>query len=268
MMHANHAAISRRVTINALLLACLTLVWLVAVPAFGARGGAAAQPAQSTPDGEFNRRVREYLLNNPEVVAEALERLRAREVAAKELAIQSTIKARADELLRDPDSPVGGNAEGNVTLVEFFDYNCPYCRRVAPTMTQLMADDPQLRVAYKEFPILGPNSLLAAKAALAARRQDKYVAFHERLMDRKGTVDEKFILSAAAQTGLDVDRLKTDMKAPEIAAAIQKNIQLARALGINGTPGFVIGDQIIPGAVGLGVLKAAVKQARANKRIK
>lgn len=267
MIQMRHSIITFRLRLNAVLLASMALVWLMSVPAFAASDGTAGKsltprPAQSMPDEEFNRRVREFLLNNPEVIAEAMDRLQAREQEVRERVAQTVIKEQADELLRDPDSPVGGNAKGNVTLVEFFDYNCPYCKRVASTMTKRMADDPQLRVAYKEFPILGANSVFAAKAALAARRQDKYVVFHEQLMNSKGRVDEKIILSAAAKVGLDVDRLKKDMKAPEIAAAIEKNFKLARALGINGTPGFVIGDQIIPGAVDLRTLKASVEQAR------
>ena len=266
MTHKNYDTITARFRVNAVLLACLLAFSLLVIPVLGTWDSRAAEPAQTMSDEEFNRRVREYLINNPEVLAEARDRLEVREKEARQRAVQSILKERGDELLQDPDTPVGGNAKGNVTLVEFFDYNCAYCRRVAPTMTKLVADDPQLRVAYKEFPILGPNSVFAAKAALAARRQGKYVVFHEKLMNQKGRFDQKFILLAAAETGLDIDSLKKDMESPEIASAIENNIQLARALGINGTPGFVIGDQIIPGAVGLRTLKAAVEQTRAKKR--
>lgn len=265
MNQRHRDTITARFRSNAILLAGLLVFSLLAIPVMGTQDSLAAESAQTTADKEFNQRVRDYLINNPEVLAEAMDRLEAREREARKLAIKSVLKKQADELLKDPDSPVGGNAQGNVTLVEFFDYNCPYCRRVAPTMTRLVAGDPQLRVVYKEFPILGPDSIFAAKAALAAQRQNKYVAFHEAIMKRKGRVDEKFTLAAAAKTGLDVARLKKDMKAPEIKGAIEKNYKLAQALGINGTPGFVIGDQIFPGAVDLETLKAAVKQARGKK---
>lgn len=207
-------------------------------------------------------------MRNPEVVVEAIRRFEERQQVAARNATRVVLKERGQELFRDAASPVRGNPKGDVTLVEFFDYNCPYCRRVAPTMTKLVADDPQLRLTYKEFPILWPNSVFAAKAALAARRQDKYVAFHDALMNRKGTVDEKFTLAAAAKAGIDVGRLKKDMKAPEIAAAIVKNVRLAQALGIDGTPAFVIGDQIIKGAVDLNALKAAIQQARESREAK
>jgi protein-disulfide isomerase len=250
---------------NIILLLCLSVIWFMAIPVLGTWDIRAAESAQTMSNEEFNRRVREYLINNPEVLAEAMDRLEAREKKAQQLAVKTVLKERAGELLQDPNSPVGGNAKGNVTLVEFFDYNCSYCRRVAPTMTKLMAGDPQLRVVYKEFPILGPDSLFAAKAALAAQLQDKYVPFHKAIMNRKGKVDEKFTLAAAAKMGLDVARLKKDMEAPEIAAAIEKNFKLAQALGINGTPGFVIGNQIIPGATDLKTLKTAVEQARGKR---
>jgi protein-disulfide isomerase len=259
-------ALTARHGLNILLVFCISVIWFMTIPILGTQDSRAAEPEQTMSDEDFNRRVREYLINNPEVIAEAMDRLETREKKARQQAVKTVLKERAGELLQDPNSPVGGNAKGNVTLVEFFDYNCSYCRRVAPTMTKLMAGDPQLRVVYKEFPILGPDSLFAAKAALAAQLQDKYVPFHEAIMNRKGKVDEKFTLAAAAKTGLDVVRLKKDMKAPEIADAIEKNFKLAQALGINGTPGFVIGDQIFPGAVGLVALKAAVEQARGKKR--
>jgi protein-disulfide isomerase len=152
-------------------------------------------------------------------------------------------------LFRDADSRVGGNPNGDITLVEFFDYNCPYCRQMVPVMMQAEASDPQLRVVYKEFPILGPNSTFAAKAALAAHKQGKYVAFHRALYQVRGAVDPSKVTEVAVAVGLDADRLKADMGNPTIGALIEKNLALARALRIDGTPGFVTGNQVLRGAV-------------------
>ncbi len=129
----------------------------------------AANTVADMPQDEFERRVRTYLLEHPEVITEAISRLEARQAELDAAQVKTLLKEHTDEIFRDPDSPVGGNPAGDVTLVEFFDYNCPYCRQMAPLMTQAEAEDPQLRIVYKEFPILGPNSVVAAKAALAAK---------------------------------------------------------------------------------------------------
>ncbi|MGH6663080.1 MAG: DsbA family protein [Rhodospirillales bacterium] len=214
------------------------------------------------PRDDFERRVRAYLLDNPEVIVEAVQRLQDRQRAADVDEAQAALKARAGEVFRDPASPVGGNPAGDATLVEFFDYNCPYCRRVAPVMAEAEAADPRLRIVYKEFPILGPNSIFAAKAALAAHRQGRYVALHKALMGAKGTVDEGAVLAAAAKVGLDLERLKADMRDPAIQDAIDRNLALAQALRINGTPGFVVGDRILRGATDLKTLQGLIIEAR------
>lgn len=221
--------------------------------------------ADSMPKEEFDQRVRDYLLANPEVVMEALQTLDARQKQAEEDAAKAVLTARADEIFRDPASPVGGNAQGDATLVEFFDYNCPYCRQMMPIMAQLEAADAQLRIVYKEFPILGPDSIFAAKAALAANSQGGYVKFHKALYEVKGRVTEAAVLKVAAEAGLDVARLKTDMQNPEIQASIDRNRKLAEALNINGTPGFVAGEQILHGATDLETMKQLIEQAREEK---
>ena len=165
-------------------------------------------------------------------------------------------------LFDDPDTPVGGNPEGNVSLVEFFDYRCPYCKQVEPALELLLRQDPQLRLVYKEFPVLGPASVTAAHAALAARKQNKYAAFHRAMMALKGQIDEEAVFAVANSVGLDVERLKHDMEAPDIDRILKANFSLADALDITGTPGFVIGDQIVPGAVGLDDLKQMIDAAR------
>jgi protein-disulfide isomerase len=231
---------------------------------------AAAQRAQIAPQmstdsaelDSFERRVREYLLKNPEVIMEALQILQQRQRAAESENLKRTIAERGEEILNDPAAPVGGNPSGDVTVVEFFDYNCPYCRRVAPTIVELEETDPDLRLVYKEFPILGPGSQFAARAALASRKQGKYVPFHEALMAADGQVGEDSVLEIARDAGLDVDRLERDMSDPGIEAAIERNLELANALGITGTPSFVIGDEIVPGAVDRRTLESLITRAR------
>ncbi|KAB2848183.1 MAG: DsbA family protein [Hyphomicrobiaceae bacterium] len=253
------------------LLAAIVFVLIVALAALlqlgsGSRWASVdtAVAAEMT-QAEFERRVRAFLLANPEVIAEALQKLEARNQEAERAEAKVVLKARSDEIFRDSTSPVGGNDKGDVTLAEFHDYNCPYCRRVAPIVHEAEAADKQLRVVYKEFPILGPNSLFAAKAALAAHRQGKYVAFHQALMQLKAPADEQRVLAVAATTGLDVGRLKSDMADPAIQAAIDRNLALARALRIDGTPGFVIGEQIVRGAIDLATMQQLIREAREKK---
>jgi protein-disulfide isomerase len=166
------------------------------------------------------------------------------------------------ELLDDPADPTGGNPKGDITIVEFFDYRCPYCRRVEPSVAAIIKDDPGLRIVYKEFPILGPESVFAAHVAFAALTQGKYQQFHNAMMAAKGEINEEAILKVATGAGLDVARVKTDMSAPEIDQIIKRNYALADALAINGTPAFVIGDNLIPGAVELEDLKHMIATVR------
>jgi protein-disulfide isomerase len=230
-------------------------------------GQAIAQPAppMSSKAAEldpFEQRVREYLLKNPEVIMEALQVLQERQRAAEAETFKQVIAERSDDILNDPAAPVGGNPAGDVTVVEFFDYNCPYCRRVAPTVTQLEEADPDVRLIYKEFPILGPGSQFAARAALASRRQGKYVPFHNALMQATDQVTEATVMETAREVGLDIEQLRADMQDPAIEAAIARNLQLADALGINGTPSFIIGEEIVPGAVDLRTLQSLIARAR------
>ncbi|SRR6266508_772195 len=235
--------------------------WFAFDPGFRSRHSG-ARVAADMPKDEFERRVRAFLLDHPEVVVEAINRLEARQGAQEATEAQAVLKSRADEVFRDPDSPVGGNPDGDVTLVEFFDYNCPYCRQVAPLMLEAEAADPKLRLVFKEFPILGANSTFAAKIALAAHKQGKYLALHHALMKVRGTVDEAKVLEAATAAGLDVDRLKAEAEAPAIQAMLERNLDLARALRINGTPGFAIGDKVFTGATDLKGLQALIGEAR------
>ncbi|WP_256753976.1 DsbA family protein [Mesorhizobium sp. Mes31] len=246
--------------VRTLLLAGVT-GWLLLNPGFqGAQRSAIAAGEMS--QDQFDQRVHDYIIAHPEVIMEAIQGLEARQREADAAEAKATLASRADDILRDKQSPVGGNVEGNVTMVEFFDYNCPYCRQVAPIMAQAVADDPQLKIVYKEFPILGPASVFAAKAALAADRQGKYVEFHKALFGAKTRVTEAVVLKVAAEAGLDVARMQTDMQKPEIQASIDRNMELAQALKITGTPGFIVGDQIFPGATDLETMKKLIERAR------
>jgi len=213
----------------------------------------------SRPDN-FEQRALDYVANNPNAAAEYVERQRASQVNE----IARIVTARRADILEDPATPVGGNPQGDVSLVEFFDYNCPYCRRMAPVLTDIETNDPKLRILYKEWPILGPGSEFAARAALASRNQGKYAALHNALMLASGPANESSVLEVAAQVGLDVERLKVDMQAPEIKAVIERNRELALALRVTGTPSFVIGDQMLRGAADAAVIRRFISEARAK----
>src|SRR5215813_979384 len=172
------------------------------------------------------------------------------------------LSERASEIFDDPAMPVGGNPKGDVNIVEFFDYRCPYCKQVPPALQSLLKEDHGLRFVYMEFPVLGSVSVVAAHAALAARQQGKYEAFHTAMMATKGQITEDSVYEVAGSVGIDVDRLRQDMNAPEIDQALKENSALAQALNIHGTPGFIIGRKIVPGALDLDALKERIAEAR------
>lgn len=241
------------------------VLWAVAAPA--AIAPAAAETHDTlTPEETraFEKVIRDYILANPEIVLDALRILDARKRASEVDQARQQLAARREDILDDPDSPVGWNPDGDVTIVEFFDYRCPYCRAVAPRLAQLKKQDRGIRYVYKEWPILGPVSKVAARAALAARKQGRYEEYHEALMTYPGQLTEKGVFKTAERLGLDVDRLRADMEAPEIAAALARTGDLAQALGITGTPAFVIGNELVPGAVSLDRLRDFVRRARNN----
>lgn len=210
--------------------------------------------------------VEQYLLSHPEIIELTLQAMGAKHQVEKREHVRKLIATKQEDLLNDPDSPMSGSLSGDVTVVEFFDYRCGYCRRAAGAVTQLQKDDPNVRIVYKDFPILGEASLFAARAALASRSQGKHVAFHEALLAAKNELTPKSILVIAARAGLDTKRLQTDMQTPTIQATIERNWALARELGINGTPGFIIGTELIPGALDLQDLKQFITKVRLERR--
>lgn len=207
-----------------------------------------------------------YLETHPEVVAHAIERLQEREKSATRESQRSLVKAHAAAILHDDGDPVLGNPQGDVTVVEFFDYRCPYCKRAFPGVMETVRGDGHIRLVLKEFPILGAASQAAARAALASIKQGKYEAFHMALLGAKSELTNDTILDIAKSVGLDVKRLADDMTKPEIDAAIKKNYELAAILKIDGTPTFVIGDELVPGAMEKAALERLVREARSNSK--
>lgn len=233
---------------------------IAATLAIALMGGAAS--AQALDEERVKALALEAIRENPEIIVEALETLQARQAEAEQAALGDMIAARRDELVNDPNAPVTGAPDGDVAVVEFFDYNCPYCKRAAEPVAQLLEGDRGVRLVHREWPILGEGSVFAARAALAAREQGKYAEMHEALMSHSGRVDEAATLAAAERLGLDLAKLRKDMEAPEVEAHIAQSMALARALGVNGTPAFVIGDALAPGLIPIEELRRLVAAAR------
>ena len=219
--------------------------------------------------GEIEKIVHDYLIAHPEVLQEAMTELDKRQQAADAEKHKAAVKDHAQALFSSPDQVTLGNPNGNVTFVEFFDYNCGYCKHAMSDMLTLLKDDGNLKVVLKEFPVLGPGSVEAARVAVAVRMQDKsgkkYLEFHQKLLGGRGAADNARALAVAKEVGLDMDRLQKDMKSPEVEKTLQQDFKLAEALGLNGTPSYVIGNNVIVGAIGLKGLQENVNTARCGK---
>ncbi|WP_374443925.1 DsbA family protein [Stella sp.] len=242
----------------------LRLLLPLALAAFVAAASPAADAQSLSPQQrqEVEAVLRDYLKRNPEFLIEVLQAAEEKQQANQLARARDTIVAERRELTQNPADPVGGNPKGDVTIVEFFDYRCPYCKQVKPIVEQVLKQDRNVRVVYKEFPILGRDSVYASRAALAAMKQDKYLPFHHALMAYRGQLGEEAVMTVARQTGLDVERLKRDMDNPAVEQTIAANRALAERIGIRGTPAFIVGDDLVPGAVDPGSLKALVDKAR------
>src|SRR5438067_3778545 len=211
---------------------------------------------------ELGAFIRDYLMKNPEVLRDALQQLDQQQKQAEETARKEALTAKAPSIFRQNGDLVGGNPQGKVTVVEFFDYNCAYCRKAFPDVMKMIGDDKDIRLVMKEFPILGPGSTYAARAALASRKQGKYWQFHIAMMSHDGRIDEATADEVAASVGLDVTKLKADMAANDVSSVIDRNMGLADSLNIQGTPAFIVDETVIPGAIGYDGLVSAVKQVR------
>ena len=206
--------------------------------------------------------IRQYILDHPEVIMEALTVMDARQKQEAETRAAQAIIANRQALERDPTDAVTGNPNGDVTLVEFFDYRCGYCKQAASAVAAAVSEDGKVRLVHKQLPILGPASVLAARAAVAAQSQGKYPLFHDALMAERRALDEAGLVDLAKRVGLDGDRLRRDMMSPDTEARIQKSLALAQNLDIRGTPAFIIGGELIPGAVDAATLKGLIAKAR------
>ena len=208
-----------------------------------------ASAAQEPSDERIKELALQAIRENPQIIIEAIQSLEADQAAAQSQAQSDVLTNQRDLLERDPNAPVLGNPDGDVTVVEFFDYNCPYCRRAMAEVEGLVEDDENVRLVYREWPILGEGSVFAARAALASREQGKYEEFHLALMGMQGRAEEASVMRIAEEIGLDVEKLRADMAAPEVDEHIATSRRLTQALGFNGTPSFVIGDNLVPGFV-------------------
>lgn len=228
-------------------------------------GGAHAQDAQQfTPKQveAIEKIVQDYLLTHPEIIPQAISALQEKERMAQETEAQRYLNDKGGEIFKDPAAPVLGNPDGDVNVVEFVDYNCGYCKAVHAAVKDAVKADGKVRLIYKELPILGETSVVAARAALAANMQKKYAEFQEALIKNRGPLSEDAIMKIAEQTGLDMEKLKADMASPDVEAALQKNQIQARNLAIRGTPSFIVGSRVIYGAVDKGTLKQLIDQSR------
>ncbi len=223
-----------------------------------------AQAAEFTDaeKAEIGPIVKEYLLKNPEILKDVSAALQKKEAEQQASVASSGIKQNAETIFRATGDQSEGNLKGKVTVVEFFDYNCPYCKRMTPAVAALLEGDKDVRVVMKEFPILGEGSVFASRAAAASVLQGKYWPFHRALLAAEGRVDAGRVMKIARDIGIDTDRLTKDMMSADISKMLQINNDLAGKLGINGTPAFIIGDQLYPGAIEASQLLAIVAEAR------
>src|ERR1700759_1829863 len=245
------------------------------IPALFALALCVAPPAASAQNfsdgqrGEIETIIKNYLVSHPEVLEEAMAELNKRQAAAETEKHEASVASNADAIFNSPRGVVLGNKDGDVTFVEFFDYNCGYCKRAMADMLELMKADPKLKVVLKEFPVLGPGSVEAAQVAVAVRMQDptgkKDLDFHQKLLGGKGQADKARALAAAKEVGVDMGRLDKDLASPEVRATLEENFKLAEDMGMNGTPSYVIGKQVVIGAVGVDNLKEKIGVARCGK---
>ena len=237
---------------------------LGAAPALAQQG----QPGAAFTDAQrqaIEAIVKDYLIKNPDVLQEAIAEGEKRQLETQRLAQAAALKESREALLNSPHDVVAGNPQGDITLVEFFDYNCGYCRKALGDLQTLIKTDPKLRVVIKDFPVLGPESLEASQIALAVKQQvkgEKLFEFHQKLLESKGRINGARALQVAKEMGLDVARLQKDAAGPEVKAALSENRGLGDKLGLSGTPAFVIGEEIIPGAVGVEPIRKTIADVR------
>ncbi|WKA25766.1 DsbA family protein [Bradyrhizobium roseum] len=242
---------------------------LFALALCGAPVSASAQSFNDAQRSDIQKIVREYLIANPEVLEEAMTELGKRQAAAEAAKHEAGVAKNADAIFNSARNVTLGNKDGDVTFVEFFDYNCGYCKRAMTDMMELMKSDPKLKVVLKEFPVLGAGSVEAAQVGVAIRMQDpsgkKYLDFHQKLLTGRGAVDKARAMAVAKEVGLDMAKLEKDLASAEVRNTLEENFKLAEAMGMNGTPSYVIGKQVVIGAVGVESLREKISNARCGK---
>ena len=229
-----------------------------------------AQTFSESQRSEIEQIVKEYLLSHPELLQDVMSELDKRQTAAEAEKHRTAVKEYSPAIFASPFQITLGNAQGDVTLVEFFDYNCGYCKRAMSDMLEMLKTDPKLKFVLKEFPVLGEGSVQAAQVAAAVRMQDKssgkkYLEFHQKLLGGRGHADKARALAVAKEVGFDVARIEKDMASDEVKTQLEESFKLADALGLNGTPSYVVGSDVLVGAVGLNTLKEKVNTARCGK---
>jgi protein-disulfide isomerase len=248
-------------------IAAAAFAMLLALPA---ASPATAQSFNAEQRGEIERIIKDYLLKHPELLQEVMVELEKRQALAEAEKHRAAVKEHSAAIFNSPRQVTIGNLQGDVSVVEFFDYNCGYCKRAMADMLELIKGDAKVRFVLKEFPVLGEGSMQAAQVAAAVRMQDKtggkkYLEFHQKLLSGRGQADKTRALAVAKEIGLDVARIERDMNGEEVKATLEESFKLADALGLNGTPSYVVGNEVVIGAVGLGALKEKVNSARCGK---
>ncbi|MHA7878813.1 MAG: DsbA family protein [Saccharospirillum sp.] len=242
---------------NAKKWATLALIPILAIVALLAR-------ADTLTEDDVNRLVRSYILENPEIIVEAITILQQREQAAQQAGEGQMLAQLQDDLIANPSDPVLGNPNGSVTLVEFTDYNCGFCKRAHGTVKALIDANPELRVVIKEFPILSETSMTAAQAALAVRElfPERYAELHDRLMENRGSLQsDSAVWAIVRDLGMDVSAVQERSQGEDIEASVARNHQLARQLNITGTPTFIVGEAILRGALPQADIQQAIDEA-------
>jgi protein-disulfide isomerase len=249
----------------------MKLIPRVVIPAIAAMLFALPAPAAAqkfSPDQrhEIESIVKDYLMAHPQLLQDVINELDKQQKDAAAEKARTTIKTNNATIFNSPHEVVLGNPHGNVTMVEFFDYNCGYCKHALPDMMKLLQTDPNLKFVLKEFPVLGEGSVEAAHVAVAARMQDptgaKYIEFHQKLLGGRGAADKTRALAVAKEVGFDMGRLMKDMDSEEVKTTIAENLKLADTLGVDGTPSYVVGDELVVGAVGYDELSKKIAAAR------
>ncbi len=247
------------------MLAVLSIL-IVGMTLFSPLTAEAKEPLSNEQREEIEGVIYDYLMANPEVLIKAIDTMRENKQAVEQNQIKENLRLANTALYKDPTSPIHGNKDASVTIVEFFDYRCGYCKRVFPALQELLDTDDDINVVFKEFPILGEDSVFASRAAQATwfNWPEKYLKFHSELISARGALSATKVLELAATVGIDTNVLKEAMDGEDVSEAIARNMELAEFLKINGTPAFIIGNELIPGAIDIDTMKSLINEARNN----